>query len=392
MYRSILILLISVAAVSYAQEKRFIGTWISSGPWSFNYYQIKKNNRVNWYSEGCTNRGTNRSGTWTIVQDTITLTFEKSSIKLYLNDRKLLFSPTSKGMKRTHRITKRGAIKECIKERKKDKRKRDRNPIPDKEDRQSQINVQDICYRKQGYWIYYGKDRPNSGIPADGKVEEGKYLDGRKEGTWIKYHKDGKTPWIIGIYKNNRPVGLFQKFDEFGKLKEKGTFTRNRYVDSLIRWYSNGELQYVAFYDSAGHEQGQITYYYENGCIEESYFVTNGKKMNYVHLSETGDTLPDKQRGVVCTTTIKQKNPQTDPKKATQKPPLITVFPPNTNVIPWNPNGDNKVYNSDNEIWLDGAFKDGELCDGKVYVYDSDGILLKVEIYRSGFYFADGNL
>ncbi len=40
--------------------------------------------------------------------------------------------------------------------------------------------------KKQGKWIYFGKDRPETGTPPAGKVEEGKYIDDRKEGFWIK--------------------------------------------------------------------------------------------------------------------------------------------------------------------------------------------------------------
>ena len=69
------------------------------------------------------------------------------------------------------------------------------------------LNRKDDQGRKQGKWIYYGKDRPESGIPAEGKVEEGKYVDDRKEGIWIKYHNDGVTPKLKGEYENNRPKG-----------------------------------------------------------------------------------------------------------------------------------------------------------------------------------------
>jgi antitoxin component YwqK of YwqJK toxin-antitoxin module len=50
------------------------------------------------------------------------------------------------------------------------------------------------------------------------------------------------------------------------------------------------------------------------------------------------------------------------------------------------------LYNKDGEIWQDGTFKNGVLFDGKVYVYDSDGILLKVKVYKNGVYHSDGQL
>jgi antitoxin component YwqK of YwqJK toxin-antitoxin module len=50
------------------------------------------------------------------------------------------------------------------------------------------------------------------------------------------------------------------------------------------------------------------------------------------------------------------------------------------------------VFNSNDEIWQDGNFKNGLLWDGKVYEYDRDGILLKVKVYKNGLYHSDGQL
>ena len=54
--------------------------------------------------------------------------------------------------------------------------------------------------------------------------------------------------------------------------------------------------------------------------------------------------------------------------------------------------GYNKVYNEDDELWMDGTFKSGKLWEGKLYKYDSDGILLKIEIWKNGAYHSDGQL
>lgn len=40
----------------------------------------------------------------------------------------------------------------------------------------------------------------------------------------------------------------------------------------------------------------------------------------------------------------------------------------------------------------DGEFLDGKLWNGKKYVYDKDGLLLRIEIYKQGKYTADGQL
>jgi antitoxin component YwqK of YwqJK toxin-antitoxin module len=41
---------------------------------------------------------------------------------------------------------------------------------------------------------------------------------------------------------------------------------------------------------------------------------------------------------------------------------------------------------------MEGDFKDGRLFDGRLYIYDEDGLLLKVEVYKDGKYHSDGQL
>ena len=50
------------------------------------------------------------------------------------------------------------------------------------------LNQKDEQGRKQGYWIIYGKYKPEKGFCDSFKIEEGIYLDSRKHGSWIKYN------------------------------------------------------------------------------------------------------------------------------------------------------------------------------------------------------------
>jgi antitoxin component YwqK of YwqJK toxin-antitoxin module len=56
------------------------------------------------------------------------------------------------------------------------------------------------------------------------------------------------------------------------------------------------------------------------------------------------------------------------------------------------PNGLNKLYTENSEIWIDGHFINGKLYSGKVFIYDRDGVLLKVRVYKNGVYDSDGVL
>ena len=247
---------------------------------------------------------------------------------------------------------------------------------------------------KQGHWIYYGKDRPESGVPAEGKVEEGYYLDDRKEGMWIKYETDGKTPRVQGYYANNRPqtVCTFRR----SEYREQGTFIKNQYVDSLKRSHQNGELEYEAFYNENGKEEGRVNYYYPNGQLEFTYNSLNGiptgKATRYYENGDVKELIEFAEDGSVAKTEyFEQANLDPSEIISTEKA-LLLVHPINTLGKKWNPNGYNKVYNEDNEVWQDGLFKEGMLWEGKVYVYDRDGILLRVKVFKNGVYHSDGQL
>jgi antitoxin component YwqK of YwqJK toxin-antitoxin module len=272
------------------------------------------------------------------------------------------------------------------------------SPVAMAYDQDNKINQTDTQGKKQGLWIYFGKDRPEEGYPANGKIEEGTYKDDRKEGIWIKYHNDGVTPRLRGDYINNRPQGSYVKYHANGKIKEKGSFEKNQYRDSLIRYNENGKIEYEAKYNGEGKEQGSIKYYYPNGQVEFEYTAQNGNPVGtatrYYENGDVKEAIVYAEDGSVAKSEPKALvNPIVhvkDPGQSTVKPPAIAV--PRTNGVTFSPNGYNKVYNNNAEIWLDGVFKNGNLWEGKVYEYDKDGILLKVSVFKNGLYHSDGQL
>jgi antitoxin component YwqK of YwqJK toxin-antitoxin module len=260
------------------------------------------------------------------------------------------------------------------------------------------INQRDQQGKKQGKWIYFGKDRPEEGYPSEGKIEEGFYKDDRKEGVWIKYYNDGETPKLKGFYINNRPQGEFVKIYPNGKVKEKGSFFKNSYQDSLKRYYENGQLEYEAFYSQSGKENGVVRYYFPNGQLEFEYTASEGVPTGVAtRYFENGDVNEQLVYGSDGAVEKSQDYEMVNPAKKVKDPGAVVqvapkVVNPKTKGITFEPNGYNKIYNANDEIWQDGTFKNGQLWDGKVYEYDKDGILLKVEIFKNGNYHSDGQL
>lgn len=259
------------------------------------------------------------------------------------------------------------------------------------------INQIDNQGRKQGKWIFLGKDQPEKGYPDEGKISEGPFKDDRKNGEWTMYYKDGITPKTKGVFINNRPNGNFVRYHQNGKPREIGTFSKRKYSDSLQRFNEKGVKIYEANYDESGKESGKVVHYYDNGKPEFVYTakqgMPTGKAYRYWPNGDVKEELTYDEHGSIeessglierVNIAVEVKNAKTENAK--------TAPEPDTSIDDFEPNGYNKIRNDDLELWMEGDFKDGLLWDGRLYVYDEDGLLLKVEVYKEGKYHSDGQL
>lgn len=259
------------------------------------------------------------------------------------------------------------------------------------------INQVDDQGRKQGKWIFLGKDQPEKGYSDDGKISEGPFKDDRKNGEWTMYYKDGVTPKTKGVFKNNRPNGPFIRYHQNGKPREIGTFSKRKYSDSLQRFNEKGIKVYDAKYDKSGKESGTVTHYHDNGKPEFVYTAKNGvptgKAYRYWPNGDVMEELVYDEDGSIKETTgvIERTNPAVE----VESPSSVNIKKapkPYPSIADFEPNGYNKIRNDDLELWQEGDFKNGLLWDGRLYVYDEDGLLLKVEVYKEGKYHSDGQL
>ena len=259
-------------------------------------------------------------------------------------------------------------------------------------------NKKDKNGKRTGHWVYYGKDRPSARVKSDIKIEEGNYVNGFKEGSWVKYYSDGKTPKLNGNYVNNRPYGAYSRYYQNGKLKEQGNFSYNAFKGVYIRNHSNGKLAYKGSYNSSGKESGLVQYFYPNGQVELEYSMKDGKPTGTLKRYFSDGSL--KEITTFNANGLIEKAQKFEPKKVTIQPtPTVNnltyppkVVNPKTKGVKFNPEGHNRLYNENDVIWMDGTFKGGQLWDGKVFEYDKDGIAKKVRIYKKGKYHSDGQL
>lgn len=125
-------------------------------------------------------------------------------------------------------------------------------------------------------------------------------INGYKQGFWQKKYYNGKIKYE-GIFKNNKPVGEFKRYNEKGELVSVQNFSENN-KQSTVKFYgNNGKVESTGFFynklqDSVwnyynrkgelilqenyyrGKKNGIATYYYSNGKICEIVNWKDGVK------------------------------------------------------------------------------------------------------------------
>ncbi|WP_148235436.1 hypothetical protein [Fluviicola taffensis] len=278
------------------------------------------------------------------------------------------------------------------------------------------LNQLDSKGKRTGYWVV---DESNDATTLQSKTKrkEGKYIKGRKFGAWICYYPDGKTPSLIGEYNDNRPGGAYFRFDEKGELLQASTVPRKiSQLQSLEA--HNGVFDCRMLFHNREMVAGQVFFakrafsvpYSYQFWVEESMHQnqTQNAHVNFNWLSQNYPQLystylnvrtprnlsvenPEIQNVVSKLERIQDSNSNSPVKNSLMNAPFVHA-PRVAKGAVFQPNGFNKLYTETDEIWIDGQFKNGQLKDGKVFVYDRDGVLLKVRIFKDGLYVSDGGL
>jgi len=261
------------------------------------------------------------------------------------------------------------------------------------------INMVDAAGKKQGKWILRGRHKPGSCYQPDQKAEEGKYADNRKVGKWIEYYCNGNMKNQL-VFQNGRPDGYAIMYHENGKISEEGNWKNNRWVGNYKLYYENGQVQHEFVFNPNGKREGPQKYYYANGQIAIEGNFANGKEAGMItEYHENGDLKAQKtyNDGNVDVASIKEFAPKKPIVKIREdgpdNAPKITVSkdekPNDATKGPLVLNGQQTLYNKNKQITKDGLFKDNRLMEGKAYIYDENGILRRVTVYKGGEYVGD---
>ncbi len=279
------------------------------------------------------------------------------------------------------------------------------------------LNKFDARGKRTGYWVV---DEGNDATSLDSKSKrkEGRYIKGRKFGAWICYYPDGKTPRLIGEYLDNRPGGAYFRFDKKGELLQASTVAR-KITQSQNLEVHNGLFDCRMMFHNREMVAGQVFFakrafsvpFSYQFWVEESLNQNQSENahVNFAWLSQNYPQLYSTYLNVRIPHKVSVENPEiqnvvskieriqdsntnnSHTRNSVMNAPVIHT-PRVAKGAVFQPNGFNKLYTVSDEIWIDGQFKNGQLKDGKVFVYDHDGVLLKVRIFKDGLYVSDGGL
>ncbi|MBI4945179.1 MAG: hypothetical protein HY840_02115 [Bacteroidetes bacterium] len=249
---------------------------------------------------------------------------------------------------------------------------------------------------KQGYWIVKNDIKKLPNYPAEAKVEEGKFVDNKKIGVWKMYFPGGSIKSEI-MYTENRPKGYAKMYYENGKIQEEGIWENNRWVGDYKSYYENGQAFYVFKYNSSGKREGKQQYFHDNGQVMMEGEMKDGKEAGvWEEHYENGDLRAKKvfNEGALDATNTEVYAPKQllPPKKEETLPTgPAKVIDSKTEKVndaqpPFNGDGFAKLFNMNKQISKEGEFKRYRLINGKDYIYNKDGILEKIAVYKDGRY------
>jgi len=197
-----------------------------------------------------------------------------------------------------------------------------------------------------------------------------KDINGMKQGKWTKKYKSGKTAYIA-TFKNDKLIGLYQRFHTTGKLGLEVNYDENESGYAKI-YYDDGKLGAEGNYINRNVKDGLWKFYGVDGklIIEINYKngILNGKESKYWrngNLMEEKNWKDGKQEGLWAQYFENGRDRL------------------KTRMINDKRNGVFYVYYPNGRYYAKGAYKDN-LRVGHWTFYDKDGTVTRDTEYTNG--------
>jgi antitoxin component YwqK of YwqJK toxin-antitoxin module len=250
------------------------------------------------------------------------------------------------------------------------------------------LNREDENGWKQGYWIIKAEMLEGNLCPAGQKVEEGRFLNNRKIGTWKYYFCSGRVKSEM-TYREDKSA-YCKNYYENGILQEEGVWKNGDWVGKYKYFYESGKPFYDFQFDENGKREGLQKYFHENGNTMIEGEWSDGKESGVIkEFNAYGQLVSEKtfNEGKLDETSVKSYKPSepvAKEKEPEQKEIKKAVEPIPDKPLGLLPDGFNRTYIKGTKlVEKEGEFRNQQLIDGKIYKYD-DGELKKIIIYKNG--------
>jgi antitoxin component YwqK of YwqJK toxin-antitoxin module len=258
-------------------------------------------------------------------------------------------------------------------------------------------NYTDPSGKRQGHWTIFGRMQKDQAYGADAKVEEGVYKDSQKTGVWKTYYPNGKNKSEF-TFVNNRPNGHAIKYNENGTKAEEGTWVGVRWVGEFHLYYEDGTERQSFNYNAAGQRDGKQVYKNPNGTLAIEVTVKAGKEEGWKKEYDANGNLIREtffNGGVIDPAKTKEYKPAASVVKPVDdeivgegnKAPVAaaTEKPPSGE---FTGEGFHTLYRN-GQITQKGTFHLKRLVDGECRIYDNNGMLIQIKLYKGGKYVGD---
>lgn len=256
---------------------------------------------------------------------------------------------------------------------------------------QDTVNRVDEMGRKQGYWKVVAPlpDKPD--YSAGQLVEEGRYSNSKRVGVWRSYWPNGNVKSEI-TYTMGRPKGSYTIYYPNGRKEESGSWDLDRNTGKFQRWHTNGKLAQDFVFDPNGQRNGEQKYYHENGQLAVGVTIEQGREtgtMKRYYANGDLHQVAEFNNGVINEDNSRFIRPVNKPAPqpaSTEKSAPAVGQEETTNTVMFRENGFNTLYDKQLRITQQGEYKSGRLWNGRMYKYDKNGLLVRIEVYDQGRY------
>jgi len=262
------------------------------------------------------------------------------------------------------------------------------------------VNIIDVAGKRQGPWTLYGRDKKDPAYAPDAVWQKGRYKDSQKVGVWTEFFPSGLKKSEL-TFVNNRPNGHAVMYNENGKKSEEGTWVGTRWVGDYKLFYEDGTPRQTFNYSQLGQREGTQVYTHPNGKVAITVDMKAGKEQGWKkEYDENGNLIRETffADGVIDSSKTKTYDAPAAPvSKAPEekeiKGPAPTVSDPNfkPNKGTFNGEGDWILYKN-GQITMKGNFHQKKLINGEERIYNNNGLLTQIKLYKNGQYVGDGPL